>query len=934
MLPTAHGAINPLREWGIKSRVLFLTLVPAIIIAIFLSAYFTSTRLHDLESSLQDRGFAIAAKLAPSSEFGMFSGNQDALQQLANRVLQEPEVRSVMFINKDGRILVQAGSKINFNPDYLKTKAGIHDINMIELPDTLIFSTPIVLRDVVLEDFPNDYPHETLSHTQYDHIVGWVIVELSRVQTTLKQYQILLMATLIVFFGLSVSGIFARHLSHDVTRPILKMLHAVENIRKGNLNTRVETNATGELMRLQNGINAMAASLKTGHEEMQQCVEQATADLRQTLEMIEIQNIELQMARKEAETASRIKSEFLANMSHEIRTPLNGVIGFLNLLLKTKLDDRQLDYLKTIQKSATSLLYILNDILDFSKIEAGKLHLDEIPMDIRDCVEECLTLLAPNSNEKGLELVSLIYADVPSRVIGDPLRIKQILNNLVSNAIKFTETGSVVVRVMLDSQTEEHSLIGISVTDTGIGLSSKAVSQIFQPFQQADNSTTRRFGGTGLGLVISKRLVEVMQGDLGVESQLDKGSTFWFTLPVKPIPAVEDKPPTELPLELQGKRVLLYEQHSITGLALAHLFESYGMRLETLTDPMLLDNALAQAKNAQQPFDLCVIGVNQVDLDNSLLKNLITVSHTEHHCPIGILANTTDLKIYHAILQMGASFFLAKPVRRHLLQQVLSKLFDQQSNNKKTPNLMTRPHLKILAVDDYEANLKLVKALLEAHHIDVTTATHGNKALALAKQTPFDLILMDIQMPEMDGLQVTKKIRKSIPLNQNTPIIALTAHALLSEREEMLAVGMNDYLCKPIQDTALHDMVKKWTKLKTEQPVIDWAQCLKLVANNADIATDMLLGLRQLLKHSQTDLSVLYEDNNWSQMREVVHKIHGACCYCGVGTLKAATLALEKALKQQPIDPKTVQFAYTRFGAASQQVLSAPLPDACEARQI
>jgi two-component system sensor histidine kinase BarA len=929
MLPTAHGTINPLREWGIKSRLLFLTLVPAIIISIFLSAYFTSTRLHDLESSLQDRGYAIAARLAPSSEFGMFSGNQDALQQLANRVLHEPEVRSVLFINKHGRILVQAGGKSNFNPEYLSSKANLHDISMTELDDTLIFCTPIILRDVVLEDFPIDYPQETLSHTHYDHIVGWVVVEMSRMQTTLKQYQILLMATLIVCFGLGISGIFARHLSHDVTRPILKMVHAVENIRKGNLNTQVETNATGELMRLQNGINAMADSLKTAHEEMQQSVEQATADLRQTLEMIEIQNIELKMARKEAETASRIKSEFLANMSHEIRTPLNGVIGFLNLLLKTKLDDRQLDYLKTIQKSATSLLYILNDILDFSKIEAGKLQLDEIPMDIRECVEECLTLLAPHSHEKGLELVSLIYADVPSHVIGDPLRIKQILNNLVSNAIKFTETGSVVVRVMLDNQTDDHSLISISVTDTGIGLSSKAVTQIFQPFQQAESSTTRRFGGTGLGLVISKRLVEVMQGDLGVESQLDKGSTFWFTLPVKPIDV--EKASAKCP-DLVGKRVLLYEQHSITGLALTHLFEACGMHLQTLSDPTLLDVTLEQAKNTNLPFDLCVIGVNQVDLDNPFLENMIAVCQTKHDCPIGILANTTDLKIYQTLLQAGASFFLAKPVRHHLLQQVLSKLFDQKPPANHSQNLLDKPTLKVLAVDDYEANLKLVRALLESHNIEVMTATHGKKALELAKSMKFDLILMDIQMPVMDGLQVSQTIRQTIPLNQDTPIIALSAHALLSEREHMIAVGMNDYLCKPIQDSELHDMIKKWTLLKSDQPVIDWEQCLKLVANNVDIASDMLLGLRQLLQQSQPHLSLLYEKRTWSEMREVVHKIHGACCYCGVGDLKVATLELEKALTHEPVDLKIIQFAYTRFGAACQQVLNAPLPNECLAK--
>lgn len=300
--------------------------------------------------------------------------------------------------------------------------------------------------------------------------------------TTIRQYQVLFACSIIVLIGLGISGIFAFRMGRDVARPILNMAQTVEKIKNGNLNARVYTNAKAELRLLESGINTMAAALKAAHEEMQQSVEQATADLRQTLETIEIQNIELEIARKEAETGSRIKSEFLANMSHEIRTPLNGVIGFINLLMKTKLDGRQKDYLTTIQKSATSLLSIINDILDFSKIEAGKLSLDMVPMDLRECVDDALILMAPAAHDKQLELVPIFYSDVPEKIVGDHLRLKQIITNLVNNAIKFTEEGSVVVRIMLEKDLDETVMVCISVTDSGIGLSLEEQKLLFQRF--------------------------------------------------------------------------------------------------------------------------------------------------------------------------------------------------------------------------------------------------------------------------------------------------------------------------------------------------------------------------------------------------------------------------------------------------------------------
>lgn len=521
-------SIKVLNEWGIKTRVLFLTLVPTIIISLLLSAYFTSTRIQDLENALRDRGYTIALQLAPESEYGVFSGNAHILQRLANDALSEPEVRSVSIFNKDGHLLAHAGHEHQTPTQILSVTDQSHNIKMADTGSSLLFTVPVTIRDVIIEDFPNIDTNYALPENQ-DRTLGWISIELGRMTTTIRQYQVLFACSIIVLIGLGISGIFAFRMGRDVTRPILQMVAAVEKIKNGNLDTRIYTNARSELRHLEAGINTMAASLKSAHDEMQQSVEQATADLRQTLETIEIQNIELEMARKEAETASRIKSEFLANMSHEIRTPLNGVIGFINLLMKTKLDARQSDYLSTIQKSATSLLSIINDILDFSKIEAGKLTLENVPTDLRECVEDALMIMAPTAQEKHLELVPMMYSDVPEKVMTDNLRLKQIITNLVNNAIKFTDSGSVIVRVMLEKEMEKEVILCVSITDTGIGLSKEEQKTLFKAFTQADATTTRRFGGTGLGLVISKRLVQQMKGEIDVESEPGKGSTFWFT---------------------------------------------------------------------------------------------------------------------------------------------------------------------------------------------------------------------------------------------------------------------------------------------------------------------------------------------------------------------------------------------------------------------
>jgi two-component system sensor histidine kinase BarA len=932
-------------EWGIKARVLFLTLVPTIVISLLLSAYFTSSRLQDLETALRDRGYALALQMAPASEYGVYSGNARTLHELTKEARSDPEVLSVTIFNREGHVLAKDGHDIDIKPPELPTlenQSKLREIIVTERGNSLFFTAPVFIRDIYLDDFNTNLPpnhpvdlslNQVTTNTQItrDHILGWITIEISRADTTLRQFKALVACSIIVLIGLGISSIFAFRMGRDVTRPILEMAYAVEKIKDGNLDARVYTNARGELRLLDEGINSMAQSLKAAHEEMQQSVEQATADLRQTLETIEIQNIELEMARKEAETASRVKSEFLANMSHEIRTPLNGVIGFINLLTKTELNYKQIDYLQTIKKSASSLMTIINDILDFSKMEAGKLRLDNLSMDLRECIEDALTLLAPQAHEKALELVPLVYSDVPTKILGDHLRLKQIITNLVSNSIKFTEKGSVIVRIMLEKDSGTQVVLCVSVTDSGIGLTNEEQKTLFQAFRQADSTSTRKYGGTGLGLVISKRLVQQMGGEIGVESESGKGSTFWFTFVAEKV--LQDTPPSK---NLNGYRFLLYEQHPTSRLAINHLLGIWGCSVHELNDISQLESELERVSLNNQPYHMLLLGMNQPDLNSHFVEDCVKKATGRYQVPVGVLPNTTDEVVTKSIIEAGAAFCLSKPVRLHNLYDSLCQLLvhdyasqlnliqinnlsDEGFKANKNPPSTTGKQFEVLAVDDYPANLKLLKALLEDSGIKITGVTSGKEALQYARLQEFDLILMDIQMPGMDGLEVTDRIRQ-LPTGKEVPIIALTAHALVSERQALLQAGFDDYLSKPIQEIELLNMIKKWVKKKppivanvipeTEPLIYDWQMALKLTGNKPEIAKEMLTQLVAMLPKEKQAISLSYENKDYLSLREKVHHLHGATCYCGVPRLKNALHKLETLVAQFLSNPSKNKTAF------------------------
>ncbi|MDX1816248.1 MAG: ATP-binding protein [Marinobacter sp.] len=918
-----------MRRWGIRKKVLVVTLVPTLLTTVVLGLFFTYSWVNNIEHLLRDRGESLSRQLASASEYGLFTANRGLLSSLSNALLEEQDVRSITFYGSDNKRLLHTGPGSSESPDGADLPSG--KATRITDGTSTRFITPVYLQDLMIETMLDPDIRQSMAN-QKDPL-GWVSVEMSHVRTEKETYKAMLISLLLVLGGVLVSLAIALRLSRAFTDPVFELNEAVAKLKEGKLDTRVYTGAGPEFEQLESGLNDMASELSKAQAEMQQNIDQATEDLRETLETIEIQNIELDFARKEALEASRIKSEFLANMSHEIRTPLNGIIGFTELLLKSPLPRQQRDHLNTIRKSSEILLTIINDILDFSKIEAGKLILDRVPFQLRDIIEEVMVMLAPAAHAKNLDLAPLVYNDVPDNVMGDPLRVKQVITNLVNNAIKFTQTGEVVLRVSLEEEDTEnnHVTLRISITDSGVGLSRAQQQSLFNAFSQADASTARQYGGTGLGLAISKRLVEEMGGKIGLESELGKGSTFWFTLNSELSTSNEAVTPRDA---LRGERVIYLEQQKTTGLAVEHMLRDWGMEVDRASSPATMQEQIEEAQKSQAGYAVAIIGITRHLLSSSQYGNLIRTLEVDRDCRTLLL--TPTLETHDATMSGQASGHLTKPVCRAPLYDELLLLVHgihaggRAAGRPEPSTIQALRHNvpRVLAVDDNEANLKLIMTLLRDYQIDAEGACNGFEALSKARQAPFDLVFMDLQMPGMDGVETTARIRELDSGNHRTHIIALTAHALADEQDRLAQQGFDGYMAKPISSSQLTAIIREYTGYepgetgageripevrdtrrvlrpstrKMQKDCVSVEESIQLAAGKTDLAEELFSMLLEQLPADLERIEALWDDKQMEELLECVHKLHGATRYCGVPELRGAANQLETALKRGSAD--------------------------------
>lgn len=871
-------SVQAVKGLGLKYQLLLITLLPVVLIDIFFTVTHITHSIDQENEMLRDKGRIMARQIAGAAEFNLYTGNHGQLQNLLDQVVGSDDIIQASVYDRHGDLIAAAASA--------QFRRG-------DSPDYFYFREALQSQHLEHSDgFADD-----LGKTQQPRPMGSVNLYISRQHLQQKTRQIITQSGVYFVALLVMATLLTVVISRRITAPVFRLVEHLRHVETGQLGKTVEATETNEIGALQAGFNRMSHALLTNRRHLNHRIQQATQQQHEAITDLESKNRELGFARDLAQEANRSKSRFLANMSHEIRTPINSIKGFISLLGQSTLKASQRRYVDIITKSTHDLTAIVDEILDFSKMESGKLHIVNDVFDLYEVIEQTRDLLFISVLTKGIDLNLIIFSDTPQWVIGDKLRLKQILLNLIGNAVKFTDQGRVVVKVSLEELDEDHCSLSICVEDSGIGISEQDQQSLFQAFTQVESSTTRHFSGTGLGLVISRNLAALMGGSITMQSTLGEGSKFSLQLPFKLGESCADPGGANA----DPVSALIFASAKVDLMEVQSLFDRAGIitECEQIDSNAGIEPLLQSIRRNRGHLDLLVFDLRHIniDLDGLLEQQALAGLRVivMHYDPgVGLPARPGRTEFVSII---NTSRQIAQIVNRNTpVPTVLPSSNEAQSMVAK----------KVLLVDDNQVNLKLASELIRLWGHQVHAAEHGEQAFEIYRREKFDLVVLDIQMPDIDGVSLLHKMREYNP-GDTTPFVALTANVLNHEGNRLLELGFDYFIGKPIDEAKFRRLLDGDPKRRSiAQDIdlyaadsacsLDYARSLQLSAGNESLLKQIFTILQRDIPQQRQQLAEAFTEQDYGRLGALAHKLQGVTCYVSLPRLRRIVLALQQQL--------------------------------------
>ncbi len=901
-----------MRNLSISSRMLLVAFIPALLVIVLMSLYSGVTGVRDSEQAEVRRAITLAQGLANASEFAVATANTTILQELAQPALSIPSIYSVRFYGLENKLLYQGDttnrSDYIISPVARKIREWVSQLPMTNRISVVVQRTDLSRYEDPLFDESVPDQQRPIPYDAPIEAVGRVEFNINLTQAYQNQLVIVERGLLYVLAVLLLAMAAAFALARSVINPIRTLTQSVKALATNEYVKVPDLPIGGELGELAHGVNYLSSEMQAFHAQQLQAIQLATEDLQSTLRLLEQKNTELEQARESAESASAFKSQFVANMSHEIRTPLNAIVGTLSVMNKSGLDITQVDQFDMIKNASNTLIYLIEDILDISKIESGNLVVESISTDLEHLLDEVNTTLAMQAVNRGVELFVSPLPDLSLReVYTDPVRLKQVLLNLLSNSIKFTEKGHVLLTTELIKHEPGLRVVKFSVQDTGIGIPKEKQDVLFSAFTQADMSTTRRYGGTGLGLFICSGIVELLNGTIELRSTEGYGTCIDVVIPLEVAKAAALQPSEPFAPVGQNTTRVFYEDPYIPLRSFLRRFVEHNLTALQHTANLTLSVYIQNIPNRVLTHYWSRPGMDSTvwdEVDEHSLK------HQHYDRRIALVSQLTPA-IQERLQQAGFSGYALKTPSTTTFKRSLQRALDGQSlsacsyasaSTSDDRPRKTEYELTVLAVDDQRINIDLLMQYFDYLEIRGIYASSGKEALAYVQSEKIDLVLLDLHMPDQDGFEVAEAIRSGTSSNAQVPIIAMTADAYSSTRKRAMATGFDDLLTKPATVEKVRNAITQWVgdtarKKVMVTPLVDVNTCATAVRGDLEWARGALRTYGQEVPGHIRLLHEGLEKNDYKQVLEVAHAIKGVSQLFRINAVAKAAESLELACR-------------------------------------